>query len=142
MEHRRIHFERQREYPLTVEEAWRLLADTDHLNRAVGLPPVTFSPPGGERGAFTRTASARAFGVVPLRWTEYPFDWVRHRSYRVRREFRRGPLAALECGIELEPAGGGVRVRAFADYVPANWTGRFLWRLGNATVTDIGGTAS
>jgi class 3 adenylate cyclase len=75
--------------------------------------------------------------VVELRWKEYPFDWVRERSYRVRREFERGPLAVLECGIELEPAPEGVRVKAFADYTPANWTGRFLWRLGNATVTDL-----
>ena len=59
----------------------------------------------------------------------------RHRT--VRREFDRGPLAALEGGIELEPVGEHASVRAFADYTPANWTGRFLWRMGNATVTDL-----
>jgi adenylate cyclase len=137
LKHRPIHFERQREYPMSVDEAWRLLADTNHLNRTVGLPAVSFSPLDGTRGEFTRGARARAFGIVPLSWTEYPFDWVRNRSYRVRREFHRGPLAVLEGGIELEPAGERVKVKAFADYTPANWTGRFLWRLGNATVTDL-----
>jgi class 3 adenylate cyclase len=132
-----IRFVRQRDYPMSVEEAWRLLADTDHLNRTVGLPSVRFSPLDGPDGGLARRAEARAFGVVPLAWTEYPFNWVRNRSYRVRREFERGPLSILEAGIELEPAGEGVRVRAFADYTPANWTGRFLWRLGNATVTDL-----
>jgi adenylate cyclase len=128
---------RQREYPMSVEEAWRLLADTNHLNRTVGLPSVRFSPLDGPDRGLARRAEARAFGVVPLAWTEYPFNWVRNRSYRVRREFERGPLSMLEAGIELEPAGDGVLVRAFADYTPTNWTGRFLWRLGNATVTDL-----
>src|SRR5690348_12664057 len=122
---------------MTVAEAWRLLADTNHLNRTVGLPAVTFSPLDGASGDFTRPARTRAFGLAPLRWTEYPFDWVRDRRYRVRREFHGGPLASLEGGIELEPAGAGVVVTAFADYVPASWTGRFLWRLGNATVTQL-----
>lgn len=137
MDQRRMHFERRREYPMSVDEAWRLLADTDHLNRTIGLPAVTFSPLDGPAGRFTRDARARAFGVVSLSWTEYPFDWVRGRGYRVRREFTRGPLAVVEAGVELAPAEGGVRVTAYADYVPANWTGRFLWRLGNATVADL-----
>src|SRR5437660_1279080 len=122
---------------MSVSEAWRLLADTNHLNRAIGLPAVSFSPLDGAPSTFTRSAHSRAFGLIPLSWKEYPFDWVRNRSYKVRREFERGPLAVLECGIELEPAGEGVTVKAFADYTPANWTGRFLWRLGNATVTDL-----
>jgi class 3 adenylate cyclase len=137
LEHRNIHFERRRQYPMSVAEAWRLLADTNHLNRAIGLPAVSFSPLDGARSTFTRSAHCRAFGLIPLSWKEYPFDWVRNRSYKVRREFERGPLAVLEGGIELEPAGSETTVKAFADYTPANWTGRFLWRLGNATVTDL-----
>lgn len=122
---------------MSVEEAWRLLADTNHLNRTVGLPAVTFSPLDPSRGDFARGAAARAFGVMPVRWTEYPFDWVRNRAYRVRREFQGGPLVVIECGIELAQSGERVMVRAFADYVPANWTGRFLYRVGNAAVTDL-----
>jgi class 3 adenylate cyclase len=122
---------------MSVEEAWRLLADTDHLNRTIGLPAVSFSSPGGAGGQFARTARARAFGLVQLTWTEYPFNWVRERGYRFRREFQRGPLAVVEGGIALEAAGEGVRVKAFADYTPANLSGRFLWRMGNATVVEL-----
>jgi class 3 adenylate cyclase len=122
---------------MSVEEAWRLLADTDHLNRTIGLPAVTFSSPDGAGGQFARQAQARAFGLVPLTWTEYPFNWVRERGYRFRREFQRGPLAVVEGGIELQAAGEGVRVKAFADYTPANLSGRFLWRMGNATVVEL-----
>src|SRR5437870_6033882 len=119
LEHRHIHFERRRQYPMSVDEAWRLLADTNHLNRAIGLPAVSFSPLDGARSTFTRSARSRAFGLIPLSWKEYPFDWVRNRSYKVRREFDQGPLAVLEGGIELEPAGSETIVKAFADYTPA-----------------------
>ena len=76
---------------MSVEEAWRLLADTNHLNRTVGLPAVSFSPLDSARGEFTRGAETKAFGFLPLSWKEYPFDWVRNRGYKVRREFDRGP---------------------------------------------------
>jgi class 3 adenylate cyclase len=122
---------------MSVAEAWRLLADTNHLNRTIGLPAVTFSSPDGARGDLSRVAQAKAFGVVPLSWTEYPFNWVRERGYRFRREFQRGPLAVVEGGIELQPVGDRVRVKAFAEYTPANLAGRFLWRMGNATVLDL-----
>ena len=107
-----IRFQREREYPMSVAEAWRLLADTDQLNRAIGLPAVEFSPLDPDSGTFVREASARTLGVVKLRWKEYPFEWVRDRRYVVRREFEQGPIAVLEGVVELEPAPGGVHVRS------------------------------
>ena len=59
-------------------------------------------------------------GVVPLRWREYPFDWIRERRYAVRREFERGPVAALDVGIELLPAGDGVTIRSYAVCTPSS----------------------
>ncbi len=117
--------------------AWRLLADTDHLNRSIGLPAIDFSPMDGARGKLVRSARARAFGFIPVRWKEYPFEWVRGRHYVVRREFEWGPVAVLEGGIELHPAQEGVRVKVFADFVPANFTGKVLWRLGASTVDNM-----
>src|SRR5690349_17723422 len=43
MKNQSIRFEDARTYSMTVAEAWRLLADTDHLNRTIGLPSVEFS---------------------------------------------------------------------------------------------------
>jgi adenylate cyclase len=133
-----IRYEREREYPISVGEAWRLLADTDHLNRAIGLPSVEFSPLDPDAGTFVREASARTLGgAVRLRWKEYPFEWVRDRRYLVRREFEGGPIAALEGVVELEPAPGGVRVRVYADFTPANLGGRVLWRVGKGSVENM-----
>lgn len=135
--HQPIRYEQERQYPMSVAEAWRILADTDHLNRAIGLPAVEFSPLAGAGDPLVRQARAKAYGAVPLRWKEYPFDWVRERRYAVRREFESGPIDWLEGGIELLPADGGVTVKSYAYFTPANVTGRFLWRLGRAPVRAL-----
>jgi class 3 adenylate cyclase len=134
MKHQPIRFERERSYPMPVAEAWRLLADTDHLNRAIGLPSVEFS---ALPDPLVRQARARAFGVIPVRWRELPFDWIRERRYAVRREFDGGPIAVMVAGIELVPAGPGVTVRSWAECTPANITGRLAWRLTRNSVTDL-----
>ena len=132
-----IRVERDRAYPMSVAEAWRLLADTDHLNRTIGLPAVEFSAPrdpGADPGAdpLVRRARARAFGVVPVRWQEFPFDWIRERRYAVRRDFERGPIATMEIGIELVPSGPGVTVRSYAEATPSSP----LARLARGTITS------
>jgi adenylate cyclase len=134
MKHQPIRFERERSYPMTVAEAWRLLADTDHLNRAIGLPSVEFS---ALPDPLIRQARARAFGVIPVRWHELPFDWIRERRYAVRREFDGGPIAVMVVGIELRPTGHGVTVRSWAECTPANISGRLAWRLTRNSVTDL-----
>jgi adenylate cyclase len=134
MKHQPIRYESERCYPMPVAEAWRLLADTDHLNRAIGLPSVEFS---ALPDPLVRRAQARAFGVIPVRWHELPFDWIRERRYAVRREFEGGPVAVMVAGIELRPAEHGVRVRSYAECTPANISGRLVWRLTRKSVTDL-----
>ena len=129
-----IRYERERSYPMPVGEAWRLLADTDHLNRAIGLPSVEFS---ASSDPLIRQAQARAFGVIPVRWHELPFDWIRERRYAVRREFEHGPVAVIVAGIELLPAEHGVMVRSYAECTPANIAGRLAWRWARKSVTDL-----
>jgi len=130
-----VRYEEQRRYPIAAAEAWRLLADTDHLNRSIGLPAVQFSPLDG--GDLTRRARARAYGVVPVRWREFPFDWIRERRYAVRREFETGPIEWLVGGIELQPVDGETNVVSYAYFKPKNVTGRFLWKLGRAPVHGL-----
>jgi class 3 adenylate cyclase len=134
MKYQPIRYERERSYPMSVAEAWRLLADTDHLNRAIGLPSVEFST---LPDPLVRAARARAFGAIPVRWHELPFDWIRERRYAVRREFEGGPIAVIVVGIELQPAPEGVTVRSYAEYTPANAAGRLVWRLARKSVTDL-----
>jgi class 3 adenylate cyclase len=134
MKHKPIRFESERSYPMPVAEAWRLLADTDHLNRTIGLPAVEFS---SLPDPLIRQARARAFGVIPVRWHELPFDWIREQRYAVRREFNGGPIAVMVVGIELRPAEQGVTVCSYAECTPANISGRLAWRLTRSSVTDL-----
>ena len=134
MREHRTRFQRQRRYPMSVAEAWQLLADTDHLNRTIGLPPIEFR---ALADPLLRGAEAKAFGIVPVRWKEFPFEWVRERRYVVRREFETGPMNCIEVGIELTPDGAGVTVTSFADFISTNVAGRVLWRLGKAPVTGL-----
>lgn len=134
MKYQPIRYERERSYRMPVAEAWRLLADTDHLNRAIGLPSAEFS---ALPDPLIRRAQARVFGVIPVRWHELPFDWIRERRYAVRREFEGGPVASIVAGIELLPAGPGVTVRSYAECAPASFSGRLVWRLIRKSVTDL-----
>ncbi|MBV9095638.1 MAG: SRPBCC family protein, partial [Streptosporangiaceae bacterium] len=133
MKHQTIRFERERAYPMPVSEAWRLLADTDHLNRAIGLPAVEFS---ALPDPLVRRARARVFGVVPVRWREFPFDWIRERRYAVLREFDSGPIARMVVGIELQPMAPGVTVRSYAECTPANVLAKAFGGVIKASVAD------
>ena len=113
-------FTRERVFPISPTEAWDILADTDHLNRMIGLPVVEYGPPRD----FVRRARARFFGI-PARWEEHPFQWIQGRGYTVRRDFATGPVRSMTVGVELEPAeGDGTRVRGVADLTPRGP----LWR--------------
>jgi adenylate cyclase len=134
MRTRTIRVEQQRRYRMSPAEAWRLLADTEHLNRSVGLPPVEFTP---LPDPLVRAAQAKALRFFPVRWREFPFEWVREQRYVVRREFENGPMSSVEVGIELTPAGDDVLVKSFADFSADNVAGRVLWRLGRAPVAEL-----
>ena len=133
MKDQTIRFEDERAYPMTAAEAWRLLADTDHLNRTIGLPSVEFS---ALPDTLVRRARARAFGVIPVRWRELPFDWIRERRYAVRREFESGPVSTMVVGIELQPAGADVTVRSYAECSPASTLTRLLRGVIRSSVAD------
>src|ERR1700751_1356281 len=123
MKNQSIRFEDARTYPMTVSEAWRLLADTDHLNRTIGLPSVEFS---ALPDTLVRRARARAFGVMPVHWRELPFDWILERRDPVRRDLESGPVSTMVVGIELQPTQPGVTVRSYAEASPASALTRLL----------------
>ncbi|MBI2462134.1 MAG: adenylate/guanylate cyclase domain-containing protein [Candidatus Rokubacteria bacterium] len=96
---------------------WAFLADTDRINRAVGIPRVRFlpDPDPGRKGHYQ--AEIRLWG---WRWAyeEFPFDWVEGRYYHVLRRFRTGPLGEVSAGVRLTPTAGGATLEVFATVVP------------------------
>jgi adenylate cyclase len=129
-------FSLQREVLLPRQKVWELLSNTDHLNRVIDLFPVHFSPVAPGDPTLSRKAEARVAGLIPIRWQEYPFQWVKDVRYSVVRVYEGGPLKRVTGGIELAdtptvlPEGvPATRVWVFAEVIPANILGVLLARV-------------
>jgi class 3 adenylate cyclase len=85
---------------------WPHVANTERLNRAIGLPAVDFSTEVGDDGRVRRFARAK-LGGLPAVWEEHPFEWVEPRRFGVLREYSRGPFHWVVSLVELIPAPGG-----------------------------------
>jgi adenylate cyclase len=122
----------EKNYPLTRETVWKLLSDTDRLNRFIGLFPVQFSAAKkGKEDIFYREAVAKVAGLIPLTWKEYPFQWVEKESYTVERRYEDGPLMHFVGGIELLDSDDsliegvtGTKVRLIGEFTPRNMVGK------------------
>lgn len=115
------HFQIERIVSLPRKELWELLSNTDRLNQVIQLPAVDYSPPRTDDPLLVRDARARLRGVIPLRWKEHPFHWVRGEQHAVLRIYDSGPLRRFWGGIRLADAGPeATRLTVFADLTPAN----------------------
>jgi adenylate cyclase len=111
------------------DELWPYVADTDKLDKSVGLPPATFQR--GEAGKDKPDVGEyRWHGVRLARWIENPFEWERPRHYAVMRDYLAGPLARFYGGAELTPSGSGTIIRAFVEFTPRSAVfAPFIWRV-------------
>lgn len=99
-----LSFEHHFEAPLTV--VWRALSDTEHLNRAAGLPPVTYRDEPQPDGTTRRFASTQKLGL-DVEYEELPFRWVFERELSVVRSYSRGPFTKLVYSVALRPSERG-----------------------------------
>jgi adenylate cyclase len=129
MGYRTVVQEAQREFPVRPGELWDALANTDHVNQSTGMPHVAFGSLTVTSEDFYREAGARLGGLLPLRWREYPFEWVRNQRYTVVRLFERGPLNMFSGGVEIRADGAKSIVRVFAELTPRTAVGWFLARV-------------
>jgi class 3 adenylate cyclase/carbon monoxide dehydrogenase subunit G len=119
------------------ETLWPVVSNTDRLNRAVGLPPVSYAATPDPRGGARIDASARV-GPVSLEWEEKPFEWIEPDGFSVQRVFRGGPFEEIRAGCTLAPRDGGTRLMVFAEIKPRGLVGAALARLvGRKSVADL-----
>ena len=83
-------------FPAAPERLWPIVADTDRLNRVLGLPDMRYQPLAGESEVGRLKVRARQLALVAFE--EEPFEWVENESYRVRRHFPSGPFQSFEGG--------------------------------------------
>ncbi|TBR24992.1 adenylate/guanylate cyclase domain-containing protein [bacterium] len=111
------------------------------MNKAVGLPKVSYTPP--PPGGVVRQASIRFRGVKVAAWDEHPFDWVEGDHFTVRRVFHGGPFKSFEGGIRMKADGAGTVAEAHGDFVPRGALGRFLAPLvGGKGSADMAGAVA
>jgi serine/threonine protein kinase len=90
---------------------WPWVANTDRFNKALGLAPVLFADETTPDGYVERTGELRVLGM-PLRWREFPFEWVKDREFSVFRWYQKGPLEALWNHVTFTPLeDGGTELR-------------------------------
>jgi class 3 adenylate cyclase len=98
--------------PAAPSVLWPVLADLSRLNRALGLPLMTFVEKEG-----IRWGSARYTGVKH-EWQEVPWNWVANRWYELVRIYRKGSMRALHGICELQPTAAGTRISIYYGVVP------------------------
>ena len=108
-----------------LDALWAFLSDTERLNRAVDLPPVTFVPlPDPQKKGYYK-AEATYLGMK-MTYDELPFEWVRGRYFQVERRYSAGPLERFVGGMRFAPSNGGTDLEVFAELNPRNILGTFL----------------
>src|SRR5262245_58469583 len=124
-----IHYEMEETFPVTRDVLWDVVANTEHLNRTIGLPAVQFSPAVSDQSGLYRIAEARA-NMMNLKWKEYPFEWIRPELYSVYREFIQGAFRWVQGGVKLYADGNSTRAVVFGDAEPKGLRGRMGARVG------------
>lgn len=112
-------------FRVPAEKLWPLLANTDSLNRELGLPSVEYAFTPLEQGGSAVRARARV-GPIRMEWDEFPFEWMWPRSYSIHRVFHRGPMREFRAAFRFEPSGQGCRVDVTVDLEPAGVVGKLI----------------
>ena len=133
-----VQLEETVELPQPRAAVWPILAKTDWVNCAIGLPPVRYEVQPLPEGGSKVIARAKIMGL-PLVWQEFPFEWTEPEFYQVRRIFHGGPLAEGVMGLRLRGKNPGCAIEIFAQFQPRNVAGAFLARnvIGPKTMRDL-----
>jgi adenylate cyclase len=99
------------------EALWCVIADTERLNRAVGLGSLEIAPHNDDTAA--RFVIKTSSGGVPLEYQEPPFEWVENERFTVRREMHGGLVMWMRNTFILKPGdGGGTTVTLDFELMP------------------------
>jgi eukaryotic-like serine/threonine-protein kinase len=113
----------------SAEQLWPLVSNTERLNRAIGLPPVTYRTENDPKLGLRKFGSFKLAGVS-ISWEEHPFEWVEGSRMGILREFNAGPFKWFMSIVELVPRPeGGTRLNHKIRIERRNWVGRVMTTL-------------
>lgn len=120
-----IIYEEQQVIDLPLEAAWEMATDTNHFNHYAKLFHVQFSPLHVNQGDVIREAKANVFGIIPTKWREYTFSWVRNEWFEIERIYLKSPMKRALWKISLEAVNERqTRIRVDGDFTYANFLGK------------------
>jgi class 3 adenylate cyclase len=111
--------------PVSPERLWPYVSDTDRVNRAAGLPPVTYRIETAADGK-PRTIATAKRGLLRISWEEPPFAWEVPQRLGITRRFIGGPFALFISDVRLTREPGGTLLEHRIELVPRNAVGRLL----------------
>lgn len=115
----------QRDYPgLSLAAAWNLLSNTDHLDRSIGLAPVSYGPMVATTEEIYREAHTKVLPFLEVRYSELPYEWVYRKEYSVERLYHNGPFVQSRFHISFLPNPHGTTVGILAQVTPRNLIGK------------------
>ncbi|HVY71607.1 MAG TPA: DUF5939 domain-containing protein, partial [Verrucomicrobiae bacterium] len=121
-----IRTERSFELPFACGQLWPILAKTDWINRAIGLPPVHYEITPLREGGTKVMGKAKFFGMA-LHWEEKPFEWIENDFYHVHRVYEGGPLVEAKLGMVFREHGKArTQVLVFSELTPRHAVGAMI----------------
>jgi class 3 adenylate cyclase len=99
---------------------WTELADTERMNRAVGMKKVEVTPLANDSAA--RFLLRTNLGGFTVEMEERPYEWTYLKGFKIRRIMRSGPAASLEFGYAFDTLPTGkTRVTIRLEIEPRYW---------------------
>ena len=100
------------------EQVWPFIADTDRMNRRLGLGGVKYTPLDEPERTAARVVGETKLGGFATRYEEQPWEWTWTRGLSVRRDFQGSPIAWFTLTWRMEPAEGGSRLHVKLEAMP------------------------
>jgi adenylate cyclase len=97
-----VRFERTLRCEAPPARLWPLLADTERLNRFIGMAPLDTHPV-DDPESLARMELSTHVGPIAVRYREEPFRWQEQRYFSFRREMLGGPNRSLFLRYDLSP---------------------------------------
>jgi class 3 adenylate cyclase len=97
---------------------WCMVADTERLNRAIGLGSIALAPNESEESS-ARFVVSTVSGGFAMEFEDHPFEWVENERFTVRRVLRGGMFHEIVTSFSLAPRdGGGTRLSVRIEVDP------------------------
>ena len=100
------------------ELVWPFIADTDRMNRRLGLTGVKYTPLDEPARTTARIVGETRLGGFTTRYEEQPWEWTWTRGLSVRRDFQGSPIEWLTLSLRLEPTPEGSLLHTRLEALP------------------------